>query len=85
MDKEVKEFLDQEEEMTGFLENTMKLVDQTVKKYQERNFASLMVSYGCTGGQHRSVYAAERMAEHLKEKYDIDVKLQHQEQEFFVS
>lgn len=82
MDKEVREFLDQEEEMTGFLENTMKLVDQTVKKYQERNFASLMVSYGCTGGQHRSVYAAERMAEHLKEKYDINVKVQHHEQEF---
>jgi aminoglycoside/choline kinase family phosphotransferase len=84
MDKEVKNFLDNEKEMKEFLENTKKLVDQTVKKYQERNFANLMVSYGCTGGQHRSVYAADKMAEHLKEKYDINVIVQHHGQDFLL-
>lgn len=80
-DKEVIEFLEQEPEMTDFLEHVFALIDQSVKKYIERDFTHLMVSFGCTGGQHRSVYAAEQLAGHLKSKFNIQLTVQHIEQE----
>ncbi len=80
-DKEVIEFLEKEQEMRDFLEHVFALIDQSVKKYIERDFTHLMVSFGCTGGQHRSVYAAEQLARYLRSKYNIQITVRHIEQE----
>ncbi len=78
-DAPVIDFFEKEEEMHRFLENSFKIVEQSVEKYLQRRFTNLMVNYGCTGGQHRSVYSAEQLAKHLKTKYDINIKLKHRE------
>ncbi len=79
-DKAVIEFLEQEPETELFFQHTNSLVSQAVENFQRRGFTRLMVSYGCTGGQHRSVYFAQRLADHINDKYDIDVILDHTEQ-----
>jgi len=79
--QKVIDFLDQESEMTDFLNHVFALVDQSVKKYIQRKFTHLMVSFGCTGGQHRSVYCAENLAKHLSENFDIHIIVNHIEQE----
>ena len=67
--------------MTLFVQNVYNLVDPAVETYLRRGFTSLMVSFGCTGGQHRSVYAAQHLADHLAEKYpDAHIILEHREQ-----
>jgi hypothetical protein len=76
-DKEVKDFLEQQTKMPEFLNSVMDIVDTTVEEYINRGFESLMVSFGCTGGQHRSVYAADAMARHLKNKFKVKVELKH--------
>ena len=78
-DKPVIEFLDKEQEMSSFLGSVYSLVDASVKNYMARNFTSLMVNFGCTGGQHRSVYSAEHLAKHLKDKFGVRVELSHRE------
>jgi aminoglycoside/choline kinase family phosphotransferase len=80
-DKPVVDFFSKESDMHEFLSNVFALVDMSVENYEDRNFTNLMVSFGCTGGQHRSVYCAERMAEHLRQKYSVDVSLWHREQD----
>lgn len=65
-DAPVIEYLDGQESVHQFLSHAESLVDASVKEYRRRNFKSLMVSFGCTGGQHRSVYLAERLAKHLR-------------------
>jgi len=80
-DKEVKEFLEQQTKMPEFLNSVFDLVDISVEDYLRRGFESLMVSFGCTGGQHRSVYAADALSRHLKNKFGVKVELQHVEQE----
>ena len=83
-DAAVQKFFKQESEMDDYLKDVFSLVDRSIEKYLERGFTSLMVNFGCTGGQHRSVYAAEKLYAHLKEKYnnrDIALKLRHREQE----
>ena len=80
LDKPVKEFLEKEEEIISFLDNAYQLVDKSVEKYLKRGFTNLMVSFGCTGGQHRSVYSAQKMAEHISEKFGVEVELFHREQ-----
>ena len=77
----VQEFLEQKSEMRLFLNSVKTIVDQSVKKYLERGFNHLMVNFGCTGGQHRSVYAAAKLAEHLKNNYPVNVVLLHREQQ----
>lgn len=80
-DKEVKDFLEQQTRMPEFLNSVYDLVDISVEDYIKRNFKNLMVSFGCTGGQHRSVYAADQLARHLKNKFGVKVKLSHRVQE----
>ncbi len=81
-DNKVKEFLEAEKSMTRFLEDSFKLVDRSVENYLERGFTHLMISFGCTGGRHRSVYAAEKLMQYLKKKYNVRIVLRHREQEF---
>jgi aminoglycoside/choline kinase family phosphotransferase len=76
-DAAVIEYLNREESVHQFLANAMSLVDASVSAYQTRGFKNLMVSFGCTGGQHRSVFMAEQMARHLRSKGGIDVNLRH--------
>lgn len=80
MDEPVITFLEEDGEILPFLEQAYQLVDFSVKRYMDRGFQNLMVSFGCTGGQHRSVYAAEKMAAHINEKFGVEVQLIHREQ-----
>ena len=79
-DKEVCEFLESQSGMNDFLKNVYALVDPAIENYLERNFESLMVSFGCTGGQHRSVYAAEKLKDHIHEKFPgVETEIYHNE------
>lgn len=80
MDEPVIDFLEEDGEILPFLEQAYDMVDFSVKRYMDRGFQNLMISFGCTGGQHRSVYAAEKMAQHIHEKYGVEVQLIHREQ-----
>lgn len=80
LDEPVVEFLENEGEITSFLNNVYPIVDASVQRYIDRGFASLMICFGCTGGQHRSVYSAQKMAEHLHDKFDVKIQLIHREQ-----
>ncbi len=80
----VIEFLEKDGEILTYLESVYALVDAHVERYMERGFSSLMISFGCTGGQHRSVYCAEAVFKHIKEKYDVGLQLNHREQEVSV-
>lgn len=79
-DRDVVDFLENRGEIQTFMEHCYALVDKTVECYLRRGFTRLMVCFGCTGGQHRSVYGAEHMALHLNQKYGVRVKLIHREQ-----
>jgi aminoglycoside/choline kinase family phosphotransferase len=79
LDEGVKQFLEEDGEILILLENAYNLVDASVKRYMDRGFTNLMVSFGCTGGQHRSVYAAQKMAEHIHQKFGVEVHLIHRE------
>jgi UPF0042 nucleotide-binding protein len=68
-DKDVIEFLEMDSSMQKFLLQMYEMVDSAVDNYLLRNFSNLMVNFGCTGGQHRSVYAAEKLKTHLEDKY----------------
>lgn len=80
LDKPVIDFLEKDGEILSFLEHIYPVVDFHAQRFIERDFTSLMVSFGCTGGQHRSVYCAQRMAQHLHEKFGVKVILTHREQ-----
>ncbi|MFM2267923.1 MAG: hypothetical protein RL757_1364 [Bacteroidota bacterium] len=77
LDDSVKLFLKNQTEIDGFLQNVYMIVDKAVENYLERSFDSLSVHFGCTGGQHRSVYSAEATARHLEDKYGVKVVLEH--------
>jgi RNase adaptor protein for sRNA GlmZ degradation len=82
-DASVIDFLEKEQDVHTFLQNCYGLVDASVARYLKRGFEHLQVAFGCTGGQHRSVYSAEHMAAHLIEKFQgqgIGVNLIHREQ-----
>ncbi|HEX6804644.1 MAG TPA: RNase adapter RapZ [Terriglobales bacterium] len=80
-DAPVAEYLDQQESVHQFFSNAAALVDASVDVYRRRGFQNLMVAFGCTGGQHRSVYLAEQMARHLRENNGVDVVVHHRELE----
>ena len=78
LDADVMEFIQSQTAMGDFLKSVYSLVDPAIENYLERGFTSLMVNFGCTGGQHRSVYAAERLREHILDKYPgVEVELRH--------
>ena len=80
LDEPVVRFLEDDGEITTFLQHVYTIVDASVKRYLDRGFTNLMVCFGCTGGQHRSVYSAQHLAEHLNQKYGVKVHLVHREQ-----
>lgn len=80
-DKSVQEFLEQKSKMADFLNSIYTIVDISVEDYIKRGFRDLQISFGCTGGQHRSVFAADSLARHLKNKFKVKIELNHVEQE----
>ena len=76
-DTPVIEYLNQQESVHQFLASVMSLVDASVASYRERGFKNLMVSFGCTGGQHRSVYLAEQLAKHFRARNGVEVAVRH--------
>jgi aminoglycoside/choline kinase family phosphotransferase len=80
-DAPVIDYLNQQESVHQFLASVMSLVDASVGEYQRRGFKSLMVSFGCTGGQHRSVFLAEQLAKRLRGRNGVDVVVRHRELE----
>jgi RNase adaptor protein for sRNA GlmZ degradation len=80
-DAPVIDYLNQHETVHQFLASVLSLVDASVSEYQRRGFKSLMVSFGCTGGQHRSVYLAEQLAKRLRGKEGLEVVVSHRELE----
>ena len=80
-DAPVIDYLNQQESVHQFLASVMSLVDASVSNYQRRGFKNLMVSFGCTGGQHRSVYLAEQLAKHLRGRKGVEVVVRHRELE----
>ncbi len=80
LDEPVIRFLEDDGEILTFLESVYRLADAHVERYLQRGFTSLMFSFGCTGGQHRSVYSAQHLAEHIHQKYGIEVHICHREQ-----
>lgn len=81
LDKPVIDFLENDGEITEFLSHVYALTDAHVKRYLERGFTSLMICFGCTGGQHRSVYSAQHTAEHIHNRFGVRVELLHREQD----
>ena len=80
-DKDVKDFLEQQTKMPQFLNSIYSIIDISVEDYIKRGFTDLSISFGCTGGQHRSVYAADALARHLRNKFKVKIELKHIEQE----
>jgi RNase adaptor protein for sRNA GlmZ degradation len=80
-DAPVIDYLRQHKSVDEYLKNAEALVDASISNYQGRGFKSLTASFGCTGGQHRSVYLAEQMAKHLRTKAGVEVVLRHVELE----
>jgi aminoglycoside/choline kinase family phosphotransferase len=80
LDQEVIDFLEEDGEMVTFMEHVYALADPAVARYLKRGFTHLQFSFGCTGGQHRSVYGAQHLAQHLADTFGVQVRLNHREQ-----
>lgn len=81
LDQPVIDFLEKDGEITTFLEHVWALTDHHVQRYIEREFTHLQIAFGCTGGQHRSVYCAEHTAQHIQERFpEVQVEVIHREQ-----
>lgn len=80
LDEPVIRFLEDDGEILTFLDSVYQLADHHVQRYLQRGFTSLMFSFGCTGGQHRSVYSAQHLAEYIHQKYGVEVRICHREQ-----
>ena len=79
VDKPVIEFLEKEPEVENFIATVVEIISKSVEKYMARGFLNLQINFGCTGGQHRSVYCAQRVAEIIKNKFPVNVFLHHTE------
>lgn len=75
----VQTYLEERPETSRFRAGVISLIEQSVEAYLDRGFAHLMVNFGCTGGQHRSVFFAEQLAAHLRGKYPVQVVLSHRD------
>ncbi|HEY7352155.1 MAG TPA: RNase adapter RapZ [Terriglobales bacterium] len=80
-DAPVIEFLDRQESAHEFASHVRSLIDASVAEYLRRGFKNVMISFGCTGGQHRSVYFAEQLAKHLLGREGLEIKVHHRELE----
>ncbi|MDR1331694.1 MAG: phosphotransferase [Tannerella sp.] len=80
LDEPVIRFLEDDGEVVEFLHHAYTLIEASVRRYIDRGFTHLTVGFGCTGGQHRSVYCAQRLAEHLHTRYEVKINLIHREQ-----
>ncbi len=80
-DKAVIEFLETKSKVKEFLDSVYKVIDINIQDYLERDFEFLQVNFGCTGGQHRSVYCAEQTAKYIRDKYKLPVEVKHIERE----
>ena len=81
-DEAVKKYLETETRIQEFLNGVFQIIDISIDDYTARNFENLEINFGCTGGQHRSVYSADATAKHIQEKYpEVQVTLQHVVQE----
>lgn len=81
-DQAVKDYLETETKIAAFLDAAFRIVDISIEDYLSRGFSHLEINFGCTGGQHRSVYSADAMATHIQEKYpQAQVLVKHVEQE----
>lgn len=80
LDKPVRDFLENDGEILDFLAHVKALTDASISCYIDREFTRLMISFGCTGGQHRSVYCAQHLAEYIAKKFSVKVRLIHREQ-----
>ncbi|MFZ4546582.1 MAG: RapZ C-terminal domain-containing protein [Bacteroidales bacterium] len=83
IDEPVIQYLSREPLVAKFLQNAFKLIDQSILEYQKRGFIHLQIDFGCTGGQHRSVYCASRMAAYIDENYSVKVEINHNEMKNF--
>ncbi|MCL2027158.1 MAG: phosphotransferase [Bacteroidales bacterium] len=79
-DEAVEKYLEQHSEVADFIDKSYHLVVPTIQNYISRNFEHLQINFGCTGGQHRSVYCAEKLAERIMQNFDIQVFVNHREQ-----
>jgi len=78
IDPEVQEFLRKETEMNSFLAYIFKVIDITLENYLDRGFEHLQINYGCTGGQHRSVFATEKTSEYIAQNYpNVIIEKEH--------
>ncbi len=84
LDLPVKEYLSGMEEVTAFLQAAYALAGLSIDNYLERGFEHLMFSFGCTGGQHRSVYCAEALYRFIQSKYSVKVYIHHQERDTWI-
>ncbi len=80
LEQPVIDFLEEDGEILHFMDSVYKLADFHVQRFLERGFTNLMFAFGCTGGQHRSVYAAQHLAEHINNKFGVEVHITHREQ-----
>lgn len=80
LDQPVIDFLEADGEILTFLDSVYKMVDFHVARFMERGFANLQINFGCTGGRHRSVYSAQHVAEHIHQKFGVEVRINHREQ-----
>jgi len=81
LDEPVIRFLEDDGEILTFLDSVYRLADHHVRRFMQRGFTSLMFSFGCTGGQHRSVYCAQHLAEYINTKFGVEVRICHREQD----
>jgi RNase adaptor protein for sRNA GlmZ degradation len=79
LDENVISFLREKNDVKEFLNSIFSIIDESVKNYINREFKDLMINFGCTGGQHRSVYCAESLARYLRENFNVVVELNHKQ------
>jgi aminoglycoside/choline kinase family phosphotransferase len=81
-DKTIIDFLESDNTVNLFIDYVLKIISISINNYIERGFENLMISFGCTGGQHRSVYCAEKIATMINQKYNIQCEIKHLVQDF---